>query len=312
MGQPPLIVDAHAHVFKRVRGSIGAGEVRGRSYGLLDIGGRKLQFMPPLSRSVSHTSEMLIRAMDWAGVERAVLLQGPFYGECNEYVQEAVTKHERRFLAAAFLDPWSEEASRDLERIIAARVFAAVKIEFSEETGLAGIHPSARLSEPRLESLWARLAEERLVLVLDLGKIGSRSYQTDAVRAIAMTFPNLRIVIAHLAQPAPTIFGDASSAELWRAQITLGLLANVWFDTASLAAYFPEERYPYPSVARVLKETIEIIGAEKIMWGSDIPSSYQWATYRELPDVLQRQVSFLSARQRALVCGETALAVYAG
>lgn len=305
-----LVVDAHAHVFRRIDGCIGTGRVRGRSYGLVTIGGQELAFMPPLSRVVSHTPEMLIRAMDWAGVQRAVLLQGPFYGACNDYAAEAVAHHPDRLLAAAYFDAWSDDAAGELDRIVSSGAFSAVKIEMSEETGLSGLRRDIQLADPRLAPLWRRLEEERLVLTLDLGKIGHRSYQTDAVCGIAKSFPRLRFVIAHLAQPSPKIFTDETTADLWRAQIGLGRLSNVWFDTASLVSYFPAEVYPFPSAARVLEEAVSIIGANKVMWGSDTPSSYQVMTYPQLVDHFQSQIGFLGHRDRALICGETALEVY--
>jgi predicted TIM-barrel fold metal-dependent hydrolase len=305
-----FVVDAHAHVFKHVDGRIGSGRVRGRSYGLVTIGAQELAFMPPLSRSVSHSPEMLIRAMDWAGVQRAVLLQGPFYGECNDYAAEAVARRPDRFVAAAYFDPWSDDAADALEWIVARGVFSAVKIEMSEATGLSGLHRDARLADSRLTPFWRRLEEERLVLALDLGRIGERGYQTDAVREIATSFPVLRIVIAHLAQPSPRIFSDEAAAELWRDQLGLGRLPNVWFDTASLISYFPAEAYTFPSAVRVLEEAASIVGPDKIMWGSDMPSSYQVMPYPQLVDLFKSQIEFLGDRDRALICGETALEVY--
>ena len=92
-------IDAHAHVFPRIRGRIGAGPVVGLRYGRAAVGEGFVQVLPPLNARVVHSPSMLVAAMDLVGVDRAVLLQGPFYGYCNAYVNAAATCFRDRFAA---------------------------------------------------------------------------------------------------------------------------------------------------------------------------------------------------------------------
>lgn len=98
-------IDAHAHVFPRIRGRIGAGPVVGLRYGRAAVGEGFVQVLPPLNARVVHSPSMLVAAMDLVGVDRAVLLQGPFYGYCNAYVNAAATCFRDRFAAAIATDP---------------------------------------------------------------------------------------------------------------------------------------------------------------------------------------------------------------
>src|SRR5688572_15793784 len=82
-----MIVDAHAHIFDARRGRHSLG-----------IAHNEYQFAP----------EALLAHLDAAGVDRAVLLQGPYYGNMNEYVSEAVERWPERFVGAAYLDPWGD------------------------------------------------------------------------------------------------------------------------------------------------------------------------------------------------------------
>jgi L-fuconolactonase len=175
---------------------------------------------------------------------------------------------------------------------------------------LCGLYPQARLDDPEIAWLWAKLEQRGLVLVLDLGAVGSRSYQTGAVRRIAKTHPALKIVIAHLGQPTPTAETDATRWQLWRDQITLGCLPNVWFDTAALPAYLPNETFPYPSAERYLHLALEIIGPAKIMWGTDLPGLLGQATYRQLLQLVKLHTRTLSLQEQAMVLGENALRVF--
>ena len=305
-----MIIDAHSHIFPEVRGSAGAGPTRGLGYGRIAVGNEEIQLLPPYNETTVFTSEMLVANMDWAGVDKVVLLQGPFYGECNPYVLEALNRYPDRLIGAAYFDPWEPDNRQNFETLTASSGFRAVKLECSEATGLCGLHPDATLDMPDIAWLWDALERQGLVLTLDLGAIGSRSYQTGAVRAIAQGHPELRIVIAHLGQPNPSAEADAGLWRLWLEQIDLGRLPNVWFDTAALPAYLPDEDFPYPTAERYLHLAIECIGPAKILWGTDQPGLLRHLNYPQLVKLAKLHTQSLSSDEQAMVLGENAMRVY--
>lgn len=307
-----MFIDAHAHIFPQVRGLIGAGPTRSLGYGRIAIGAEETQLFPPYGEKTAFTPEMLVANLDWAGVERAVLLQGTFYGECNQYVLEALERYPERLIGAAWLDPWAPRSRAQFGSIVAHPGFRALKLECSEATGLCGLHPEARLNAPELEWLWEEVEAAGWTLVLDLGAVGSRSYQTAAVRSIAQARPDLRIVIAHLGQPRPQVEDDLKLWRLWIEQIDLGRLPNVYFDTASLPAYVPGEDFPYPTAARYLRQAINRIGPAKVLWGTDQPGLLSHLNYPQLVKLAQLHTQFLSTREREMVLGGNALKVYGG
>ncbi|MCC7447908.1 MAG: amidohydrolase [Anaerolineae bacterium] len=305
-----MIIDAHAHVYPAVHGLIGDGATRSMGYGRIAIGDNVVQSLPPLCERTTYTPEMLIAQMDWAGVQRAVLLQGPFYGECNDYARAAIQRYPDRLVGMAYLDPWSPDPQQFFENTFAEPCFKGVKLECSEAAGLCGLHPDARLDSPELGWLWDTLEQRGLLLTLDLGAVGSRSYQTQAVRAIAETHPNLKIVIAHLAQPTPAVEADPQRWQQWQDQIDLGCLPNVWFDTAALPAYLPDEDYSYPTAGRYIRIAIERIGPQKVIWGTDQPGLLGQATYPQLVKMARLHTQFLAPREQALVLADNAILVY--
>ncbi len=197
-----------------------------------------------------------------------------------------------------------------LEWVIAAQAFKGVKLECSVATGLLGFHPEARLDTPDIAWLWAEIEAHGMVLVLDLGKPGSRSYQTQAVRAIAEDHPGMKIVIAHLGQPGPEFEAAPELWSQWQEQIELGRLPNVWFDCAALPAYLPDEDFPFPSAGRYLHLAIEQIGAAKIMWGTDQPGLLSHANLPHLVKIIRQQTGFLPSQDQALVLGGNAALVF--
>lgn len=305
------MIDVHTHIFPDVRGLTGRGPTRALGYGRILWGAEQIQAYPPLSDGVAHTAEMLIAHMDWAGVEKSVLLQGSFYGACNSYVLDAVHRHPDRLMGAAYVDPWARDFRTAFEQICESGGYCAIKLECSEAAGLCGLHAEARLDCPDLLWFWDELERSGLVLVFDLGAIGSKSYQTSAVRAIAESHPRLRVVIAHLAQPSPCMDTGGPLLRAWEDQISLGLLSNVWFDTAALPAYLPDEDYPYPGAGVYVHRAIDLIGPAKVMWGTDIPGLLAQVTYPQLVKLAKMWVQFLPESDRKLVLGETAHQVFA-
>jgi len=306
-----MIIDAHAHIFPQVQGLNAAGPTRGAGYGRVRIGDEIIQLLPPFCAETVFTPEMLIAHMDWAGVAQAVLLQGPFYGECNDYVLAALARYPERLIGAAYVDPWAAPSATTITATLDNPLLRAVKLECSEATGLCGIHPQARLDDAAIAWLWPALAARGLVLVLDLGAVGSRSYQTAAVRAIAERHPTLTIIIAHLGQPTPAAEADPARWQRWQEQIALGRLPNVWFDTAALPAYLPDESFPYPSAERYLKLALDVIGPAKLLWGTDLPGLLGVATYRQLVQLGQRHTQSLPPAEQALVLGGNARRLFA-
>jgi len=288
-----MIIDAHTHIFERAPGSpvAGAGVRRG------------------FPRDAAFRLEALLDEMDRATVERAVLLQGPYYGEANAYVLDSVRRHPQRLLAAACVDPW-EQGRDEITALLQGSPFRALKLECSEPTGLFGCHPAATLADPDLRWLWDLLADLGLVLTVDLGTPGSRSYQTGALRQIADEHPGLKIVVAHLGQPPRAGSGGHGLRTRWEEQIELGRLPNVWFDCAALPAYFADEGYPYPSAGRWLRVAMDRIGPGKVMWGSDIPGLLRHATYPQLVAMAGLHAAFLAPADRARFLSGTARRVY--
>ena len=158
--------------------------------------------------------------------------------------------------------------------------------------------------------VWEAAEARNMVVTLDLGEVGSASYQTDAVRRILDNHSKLRIVIAHLAFPSITKGPDENLDRLWRDQILLGCHPNVWFDIASLPALSGSEDYPYATARGYIRQAVELIGAEKLMWGTDIPGVLPFATYPQHLNYVARHCDFLSDVDLQKILGRNAWHVY--
>lgn len=305
-----MIIDAHAHIVSSFSGLIGAGHVRGLEFGQVQVASDPpIQVMPPYSRSTTFPPEVLIANMDWAGVDKAVLLQGSFYGERNDEVLAACQQYPDRLTGAAFLDPWSEDPRSEFDRLFDLLKFPILKIEFSDATGLHGLHPGVRLDDTALDWLWDELQRRDLNLTFDPGVVGSPSYQTSALEKIARQHPDLTMVVCHLGFPCRDMDADAELTEQWQQQIALGKLANVWFDISALP-HRAEQVYPFPKMAEWIRYALDVVGPEKLLWGTDAPGVTTAGVYPQLLTAYQELLIDLSDSDREMVFGRNAARVY--
>ena len=86
------IIDAHAHVVQCIAGFTSRGELRSAGGGRARYADGSEFQMIPQKFGESFTADDLVSVMDENGVEKAVLLQGQFFGFQNEYTAEAVKK----------------------------------------------------------------------------------------------------------------------------------------------------------------------------------------------------------------------------
>jgi len=306
-----MIIDAHAHIMTAVNGLTASGPTRSLAWGRVRWGDETVQLLPPFNEETTFPAEALLAQMDWAGVDRAVLLQGPFYGEANAYVASAVARFPDRFIGAFAPDPFAPDARRLVKQCVEDYGLRIVKLELSEPTGLTGLYPDLRIDAPEHSWIFDAAEKDGLVVTLDLGKIGSRAYQTEAVATIAERRPDLTIVIAHLAQPPIDEDDNAELNAEWRAQVMLGRLPNVYFDLSALPAYSADyDEYPYRAARAAIKRAAELIGAEKLMWGADAPGLLTCGSYRQLLNYVRLHCDFLSEAEMADVLGLNALRVY--
>lgn len=304
-----MIVDAHAHIFPRMTGRFARGAVRGLSFGKVAIGSEApFQAFPPCGEKVSSPPETLLAQMDWAGVDHAVLLQNNFYGNQNAAVAAAARRWPDRFTGAMYLDPWSSGARTVFRRW--QKWLPIVKLATDDRFGLFALHESASLADDCCAWLWPVMEQAGMTLTLDLGGIGSRSYQTGVVASIAGCHPKLKIVICHLAQPTVRDEKSRHLGRLWRDQIALAKRPNVWLDISALPHKVGEEPFPWPSSGRWIREALECVGPKKLLWGTDYPGLLTAGTYPQLLQQVSIHLAGNSARHLKAILGENARAAY--
>ena len=297
------LLDAHCHVFEYLSSFRGEGEIRAIGGGKARwANGQIVSMIPPHLGDKGFETETLVKFLREKGVEKAVLLQGSFYGFHNEYVAEAVKSYPDLFLGAGTFDPFAKYADQIYERLTYELGFRVLKFETSTGGGLMSYHEAYDLFEV-FDSIVKKMDQNKQVLVLDIGSPGMSSFQPQAVAKLAKKYPKVNMIICHLL--APTLKDE----EALRSGLEILKADNIWFDLAAVPFNVKPENYPYPTGQKYIAMAKEIVGAEKLIWGTDVPSVLVHDTYEELLSFVS-EAGIFTEEELAGVLYENAIEAY--
>ena len=266
-------IDAHLHLAQIVAGYCRRGELRAIGNGKATWGNGEVFDLFPQNGEygeTNFTAEQALALMDKNEVEKAVLMQGSMYGFQNRYHAEILKKYPDRFCPTCTIDPYMTNAAETMEYFFEKQGFKAAKFEVSSGGGLMGCHDPFDLAGKEMRPLFDIIEAHNAPVALDVGDLTMPSHQPWSLAKIAEDHPNMKLVVCHLLAPIP----------------------NVWFDIAALPKIVAPGTYPFPAVHEVLKMAKEILGADRLLWGTDAPFAATQDPYEHLADYLVKGDAF--------------------
>jgi len=271
-----MIIDAHAHLWKKQNGIVNGKPVYDIGGGKSNFGGETRQMMPPYMTDGENTAERFIANMDYAGVSGAVITQEYIDGNQDDYL--LTCKSERIKICALYEEKTIEDISGfDGIKICAGRL--------ADKNLLNHIEPFKAAND------------SGKFISIDLA---DGDEQTGMMQEIIDMFPNLKIAIGH--------FGMVTR-ENWLEQIKLARNKNVFVESGGITWLFNSEFYPFPSAIRAINQAAEIAGYEKLMWGSDYPRTMTAITYKMSLDFIEKS-NEIAEENKKLILGENARKFY--
>ena len=271
-----MIIDAHAHLWKKQNGMVNGKPVYDIGGGKSDFGGEIKQMMPPYMTDGENTAERFLSNMDYAGVSGAVITQEYIDGNQDEYLLSC--KSDRIKICALY----EEKGMGDISGFDGIKICAG---RLEDKNLLNHLEPF-------------RLADENGKFIsIDLA---DGDEQCEAMNKIAEMFPDLKIAIGH--------FGMVTR-EKWQEQIKLAKNKNVFIESGGITWLFNSEFYPYPSAVKAINEAADLVGYDKLMWGSDYPRTMTAITYKMSLDFIEKTTE-ISEENKALILGENARRFY--
>lgn len=287
------IIDAHAHLWLKQDTVVNGLPIRTLENGRSLFMGEIRQMVPPFMVDGVNSAEVLLSNMDYAQVSAAVITQEFIDGIQNDYLQEVERRYPNRFLTCGmceFRKPgFLVQAVELLDQ-----GFRAIKIPAQRL-----LLPEGRISLVNDEMMQMfRLMEERgAILSIDLA---DGDLQVGEMEEIIRECPNLKIAIGH--------FGMVTR-EGWEEQIKLARHPNVRIESGGITWLFNDEFYPFHGAIRAIRRAADLVGMDKLMWGSDYPRTITAITYRMSYDFVIKSKE-LSDTDKALFLGKNAEQFY--
>ena len=292
-----IIIDAHSHLWLEQNTSWDGKEIRSLKNGRSIFLGEEVQMIPPFIIDGRNTAEVFLSNMDYAQVSAAVVVQEFIDGIQNDYLAEVQKNYPGRFLTCGMVDYLHEG-------------FCEEAISLMEQ-GFKGIAiPGHRLlgnplTSDEMMKMFQEMERRQVLLSITL-EDGDK--QVSELEEVIQEYPDLKIAIGHLgmANPPQTPCWENES---WRRQMKLARYEHVMIESGGITWLYYSEFYPFPSAIRAIKEAAELVGMEKLMWGSDYPRTITAITYRMSYDFVLKSQE-LSGHDKRLFLGENARRFY--
>ena len=292
-----IIIDAHSHLWLEQNTSWDGKEIRSLKNGRSIFLGEEVQMIPPFIIDGRNTAEVFLSNMDYAQVSAAVVVQEFIDGIQNDYLAEVQKNYPGRFLTCGMVDYLHEG-------------FCEEAISLMEQ-GFKGIAiPGHRLlgnplTSDEMMKMFQEMERRQVLLSITL-EDGDK--QVSELEEVIQEYPDLKIAIGHLgmANPPQTPCWENES---WRRQMKLARYEPVMIESGGITWLYNSEFYPFPSAIRAIKEAAELVGMEKLMWGSDYPRTITAITYRMSYDFVLKSQE-LSGHDKRLFLGENAHRFY--
>jgi len=255
-----MIIDFHTHIFPpRIK--------KNRSKYIDSDSCFAILYSSPNAKLA--TADELIASMDKEGIDISVVLNVGWTThelcvETNDYILESVARYPKRLIGFCTVQPRSLGAALD-------------EIERCAKGGIRGVgemRPDMQLLDLRDEEVMTPLIEvitrHNLILLTHTSEPVGHEYPgkggitPDILYPLITSFPDLTLVCAHWGGGLPFY---ALMPEVKKA------MSNVFFDTAAS---------PFLYNPQIYNQVSQLVGADKILFGSDYPLLAQSRLLKEI------------------------------
>jgi len=286
-------VDAHVHVLDRLSPEFP----------------RQVSDLAPADREAK--AEQLLREMDAAGIDRAVLIDmGGTKIEHHRYVTQCVRQWPDRLTATGLVDVDDPDPPARLQ-------------ELFEVTGIEGIRLAGELGDPSVERPEDLSVYDLFQRADELGlnvNLYCQSAQIPCIEMLVRAFPRVNISLDHLGIcPSTTFVPDRRGRPRFEDEpippsthpriLDLAKYPNVYVKVSGEYA-FSKVAYPHGDIKPMVEQIYEAYGAERMMWCTDFPWIVEVPGYRKLVELIDHHLPSISRNAKDMIMGGNALKIW--
>lgn len=141
------------------------------------------------------------------------------------------------------------------------------------------------------------MEDKGIILSIDLA---DGDTQVQEMKEIIQECPQLKIAIGH--------FGMVTTPH-WQEQIKLARHTHVMIESGGITWLFNSEFYPFAGAVKAIKAAADLVGMDKLMWGSDYPRTITAITYKMSYDFILKTTE-MTQEEKTLFLGKNAERFY--
>lgn len=276
------IIDAHSHLWLKQDTIVDGKVIRSLKNGRSIFFDEEVQMIPPFMIDGVNSAEVFLSNMNYAQVSAAVVVQEIIDGNQNEYLKEVQSKYPDRFFTMAMANNLQEAESAF------AQGFKGIAI------------PGHRLKGSLFDMMPMFKFMEQKGMILSMC-LGDDLHQIGEMADVIRECPALKVAIGHFGMVTTPSFRD---------QVKLANCGpNVMVESGGITWLYNSEFYPYPSAIRSIREASDLVGMDKLMWGSDYPRTITAITYKMSYDFVCKSKE-LTDEEKSLFLGANAERFY--
>ncbi|HEX3971347.1 MAG TPA: amidohydrolase family protein [Stellaceae bacterium] len=243
----------------------------------------------PTGRQGVFLAEDMLKEMDEAGVDRAVLVTPSWSPNGNGYSLQAAQKYSKRFAVMGNFDISAPPDPKGLADWKKQKGMLGISLFLASPKG------KAWMTDGSADWFWPVLEKHGIPLMI------FASGMMPTLANIASKYPHLRIAIDQFGIPTST-FGTQGFAD-YDAVLAMAKHPNVTIKLESVP-FISTEPYPYANLHPVLHRLYDTFGPHRMFWGSDftlLKTPYKdcvtfmkeipWLTDRDLDLIMGRSIS---------------------
>ena len=287
------IIDAHSHLWLRQDTTWNGQKITPLPNGRSMFLGEERQMLPPFMVDGVNSAEVFISNMNYAQVSAAVVVQEFIDGQQNEYLELVQRQYHDRFFTcgmADYLHPgFYAEAADLIDAGFRGMAIPAHRIITDKKRVM--------LNSDEMMRMFKLMEAKGVILSITLA---DGDLQVGELKEVLEECPDLKVAIGHFGMP--TVPG-------WEQQILLARHDNVMVESGGITWLYNSEFYPFPSAVKAIRKAIDLVGPQKLMWGSDYPRTITAITYRMSYDFIIKSQE-LSEEEKTLFLAENARQFY--
>jgi len=275
------VIDIHPHIVSPDT----------QRYPLAPLGGKQSAW----SSERPTTYEMLLQAMDEAGIAKAAIVHSSTaYGYDNSYVADAVAAVPTRFTGAYSIDVMAPDAVETFDHWL-SRGCSGMRL-FT--TGSTLPDQATWFADPKTFPFWEHAAAKNIPVCMQMKQEG-----IPLLREILDKFPKVVMILDHLSR-AP--FADGSPYSQAADFLALARYEQVYLKVTPINV--TPKSWGKGTPETFFGKVIDTFGASRIAWGSNFPNSV--GTLSEILGAARKAFSFAKESDQDWIFGKTAQTLY--